>query len=472
MVFSSLPFIYVFLPLCVLLYFLSRNRAWQNGVLLAFSVLFYAWGEPKLLIMMLAATLAAYLGGILLHRAKERGRTAEARAWFVLTMVLLFANLVVFKYFNFITDNIEALVGGDWSLPRIALPIGISFYTFQIASYVIDLYLGKIRLQKNFFWLLLYLCLFPQLIAGPIVRYQTVEDEIGERQTSWGNVAAGLKRFIIGLSKKVIIANNVAQLSTSVWGAPDGNYGTLFWWLAALSYTFQLYFDFSGYSDMAIGLGRIFGFRFDENFNYPYISRSITEFWRRWHISLSTWFRDYVYIPLGGNRVSKGRHIFNILAVWALTGLWHGAAWNFVLWGVYYGLLLLLEKFVLSKYLEKLPSAVRWVYTMFLVIIGWVLFSQESLSEVGRALRNMFTPSTVPLIHSLGYDVSVFKAVIYIPLGIICSIPLAGARFKKLRRPENPVYMLCENAVYAALFALCMVYITASTYNPFIYFRF
>lgn len=471
MVFSSLSFLYVFLPLCIVLYFLSKNRVWRNCVLLAFSVVFYAWGEPKLLIMMLAATLAAYLGGILIHRAKEGGREGEAKIWFIQTMVLLFANLVVFKYFNFITDNLAALVGGEWSLPRIALPIGISFYTFQIASYVIDLYLGKIRLQKNFFWLLLYLCLFPQLIAGPIVRYQTVEDEIGGRTTTLADVTEGVKRFIIGLAKKVVIANNVALLSTTVWEAPEGNYGVLFWWLAALSYTLQLYFDFSGYSDMAIGIGRVFGFHFDENFNYPYISRSITEFWRRWHISLSTWFRDYVYIPLGGNRVSRARHIFNILAVWALTGLWHGAAWNFVLWGVYYGLLLLLEKFVLSKHLERLPSAVRHVYTMFLVIIGWVLFSQESFALVGRALYNMFVPSGVPLLHSLGYDVSVFKAAIYLPLGIICSFPIAK-RLRAYRRPESPIYMLVENLFYAALFALCMVYVTASTFNPFIYFRF
>ena len=471
MVFSSLSFIYVFLPLCIALYFLCKNRVWRNSVLLAFSVLFYGWGEPKLLIMMLAATLVAYVGGLLLHRAKEAGRTKEAKAWFVLTLVLLFANLVVFKYFNFIVGNLEALTGGDFGLPEIVLPIGISFYTFQIVSYDIDLYLGKIGLQKNFFWLLLYLCLFPQLIAGPIVRYQTVEDEIGGRESTLDDITVGIKRFIIGLAKKAVIANNVAQLSTTVWGAPDGNYGNLFWWLAALSYTLQLYFDFSGYSDMAIGLGRIFGFHFDENFNYPYISRSVTEFWRRWHISLSTWFRDYVYIPLGGNRVGKGRHIFNILAVWALTGLWHGAAWNFVLWGVYYGLLLLLEKFVLSKYLKKLPSVLQWAYTMFLVVIGWVLFSQESFGAVGRALYNMFVPSGVPLLKSLGYDVSVFKALIYLPLGIICSAPIAK-KLKRLRRPEDPLYMLGENVMYAALFALCIIYTTASTFNPFIYFRF
>ncbi len=471
MVFSSLSFLYVFLPLCIVLYFLSKNRIWRNCVLLAFSVVFYAWGEPKLLIMMLAATLVAYLGGLLLHRAKEAGRAREARAWFIITLVLLFANLAVFKYFNFIVENIEAVVGGQFGLPEIALPIGISFYTFQIVSYVIDLYLGKIRLQKNFFWLLLYLCLFPQLIAGPIVRYQTVEDEIASRRSTLEDVSEGLKRFIVGLAKKVVIANNVALLSTTVWGAPDGNYDVLFWWLAALSYTLQLYFDFSGYSDMAIGIGRVFGFHFDENFNYPYISRSITEFWRRWHISLSTWFRDYVYIPLGGNRVSRARHIFNILAVWALTGLWHGAAWNFVLWGVYYGLLLLLEKFLLSKHLERLPKAVRHIYTMFLVVIGWVLFSQESFALVGRALYNMFVPSGVPLLHSLGYDVSVFKAMIYLPLGIICSLPVAK-RLKAYRRPESPLYLLGENLAYTALFALCMVYVTASTFNPFIYFRF
>lgn len=471
MVFSSLSFLYQFFPLCIALYFISKNRVWQNTVLLVFSILFYAWGEPKLIVMMLLSAVVAYVGGILLHRAKEAGKHKLSGVYFIATSALLVLNLVVFKYFNFITDNLQAIFGGDWGLPEIMLPIGISFYTFQILSYVIDLWRGKIRLQKNFFYLLLYLCFFPQLIAGPIVRYQTVEDEIEGRDTSFDNVVVGSKRFIVGLAKKVIIANNVAKLSTTVWEAPAGTYGTLFWWLAALSYTLQLYFDFSGYSDMAIGLGRIFGFHFDENFNYPYISRSVTEFWRRWHISLSTWFRDYIYIPLGGNRVSRGRWVLNILAVWALTGLWHGAAWNFVLWGVYYGILLLVEKLFLSKLLEKLPSAVRWGYTMFIVMIGWVLFSQTSFEAVGTALSNMFRISDVPLIHNFTVNASVVESFIYIPLGILCSFPVVGA-VRKLRRPENAGWMVLENAVYLCLFAVCIVYITASSFNPFIYFRF
>jgi len=470
MVFSSLAFLYLFFPLCLVLYFLWNNRVWQNAVLLAFSLFFYAWGEPRLIVMMLAASLIAYIGGILLHRAGERRQSTAKRIFFTVTVILLTANLAVFKYFNFLADNLAALFKASWELPQITLPIGISFYTFQILSYVIDLYRGNIRLQKNFFYLLLYVSFFPQLIAGPIVRYQTVEDEIVGRETRFDNLLTGFKRFIIGLSKKVLLANTVGRLSAVVWAA-ERDYGTAMWWLAALSYTLQLYFDFSGYSDMAIGLGRMFGFHFNENFNYPYISRSVTEFWRRWHISLSTWFRDYIYIPLGGNRVSRLRHAVNILIVWALTGLWHGAAWNFVLWGLYYGVLLLIEKLFLSKLLERLPSVCRWAYTMFIVIIGWMLFSQESLTAVGTTLANMFTPHGESLLTSLTADASLIEAATYLLPGILCSLPL-GQYIGRLRRPEHPAGAVLEDAVCGVLLVVCVMFVTASSFNPFIYFRF
>ena len=338
MVFSSITFVYAFFPLVAAAYYLSKNRVYRNVVLLLASLLFYSWGEPRFLLLMLAATLAAYCGGLLMERC-----TAHRKLILIVTVVLLVGNLFVFKYLNFFSENLSALFG--WSaLPKLTLPIGISFYTFQILSYVIDLYRGEIRVQRNYFYLLLYVSFFPQLIAGPIVRYETVEQEIQERHESIDDVAAGLRRFILGLAKKVILANNIARIAETIYAGDSAVYGTTLYWLAAVAYALQIYFDFSGYSDMAIGLGRMFGFHFLENFDHPYTALSITDFWRRWHISLSTWFRDYVYIPLGGNRVKKSRWIRNILVVWALTGFWHGAQWNFLFWGLYYGLLLLAEK--------------------------------------------------------------------------------------------------------------------------------
>ena len=350
MVFSSITFVYAFFPLVAVAYYLSKNRVYRNVVLLLASLLFYSWGEPRFLLLMLAATLAAYCGGLLMERS-----TAHKRLILIVTVVLLVGNLFVFKYLNFFSENLSALFG--WSaLPKLTLPIGISFYTFQILSYVIDLYRGEIRVQRNYFYLLLYVSFFPQLIAGPIVRYETVEQEILERRESIDDVAAGLRRFILGLAKKVILANNIARIAETIYAGDSAVYGTALYWLAAVAYALQIYFDFSGYSDMAIGLGRMFGFHFLENFDHPYTALSITDFWRRWHISLSTWFRDYVYIPLGGNRVKKSRWIRNILVVWALTGFWHGAQWNFLFWGLYYGLLLLAEKLFLGRLLERLQE--------------------------------------------------------------------------------------------------------------------
>ena len=345
MVFSSQTFLFFFLPLaglCVLI----RSKPVQNALLLIASLIFYAWGEPKMVVLMVLVTLIAYGSGFAIVHFKARPRAKKAVL--IASVVVILGNLVVFKYLNFLCRTFSFL---GLSAPGIALPIGISFYTFQILSYVIDLYRGKIALQRNFFYLLMYVSFFPQLIAGPIVRYETVEQEIRSRSVTMDDLAHGFRRFVVGLAKKLLLANQVAQVAAIVYSGDPANYGSLMYWLAAIAYTLQIYFDFSGYSDMAIGLGRMFGFRFLENFNYPYVSLSVTEFWRRWHISLSTWFRDYVYIPLGGNRVSRGKWVRNILVVWGLTGLWHGADWNFLLWGLYYGVLLLIEKLWLGKYL-------------------------------------------------------------------------------------------------------------------------
>ena len=391
MVFSSQTFLFFFLPLaglCVLI----RSKPVQNALLLIASLIFYAWGEPKMVVLMVLVTLIAYGSGFAIVHFKARPRAKKGVL--IASVVVILGNLVVFKYLNFLCRTFSFLGLSD---PGIALPIGISFYTFQILSYVIDLYRGKIALQRNFFYLLMYISFFPQLIAGPIVRYETVEQEIRSRSVTMDDLAHGFRRFVVGLAKKLLLANQVAQVAAIVYGGDPANYGSLMYWLAAIAYTLQIYFDFSGYSDMAIGLGRMFGFHFLENFNYPYVSLSVTEFWRRWHISLSTWFRDYVYIPLGGNRVSRGKWVRNILVVWGLTGLWHGADWNFLLWGLYYGVLLLLEKLWLGKYLERLPKALRWLLCMIIVCIGWVMSHTGCAHPIGNGLAALMGFGLVPL---------------------------------------------------------------------------
>ena len=468
MVFSSLPFLYALFPVVLVAYFLIPNRVWRNSVLLVSSVFFYAWGEPKFVLLMMAATLVAWVGGLFIHRFDRRGAGRAKRAALILTVCLLVANLVIFKYLNFVVDNLNLLFSGRLSIPAIALPIGISFYTFQILSYVIDLYRGEVAVQRNFFWLALYVCFFPQLIAGPIVRYQTIEHEIRHRRETLDDVVAGFKRFIIGLAKKALLANGAAVVAELVYNNPRDAYGTAVYWIAALAYTMQIYFDFSGYSDMAIGLGRIFGFHFLENFNYPYISRSITEFWRRWHISLSTWFRDYIYIPLGGNRVRKSRWILNILIVWGLTGLWHGASWNFLLWGFYYAALLLLEKLLLHRLLDKLPGLIRWAYAFFFVVVGWVIFDLTDFSQMAGALGMMFTYHPTDWFGAVAANADLLWAVVWIPLGLVCMLPI----LPRLKLPDNLWGRSLSHALHLALAGLCVVVILSSSYNPFIYFRF
>lgn len=464
MVFSGMTFLYFFLPATFVLYFLCSNRVYRNTILLIASLVFYSWGEPKNIALMLLASFIAYISGLLMDKLKNGAR----RAVLIVSVGLLVGNLFIFKYLNFTVSTIETVLKTQLNVPQILLPIGISFYTFQILSYVIDLYRGKVKVQRNYFYLTLYVAFFPQLIAGPIVRYETVEYEIKQRRESVTDVAQGMRRFIIGLCKKVIIANNVANIPLIVYSGDSAVFGSGMYFLAAIGYALQIYFDFSGYSDMAIGLGRVFGFHFLENFNYPYVANSITDFWRRWHISLSTWFKDYIYIPLGGNRVKKPRFIFNILVVWTLTGFWHGANWIFILWGFYYGVLLLLEKLVWGKFLTKLPKALRWVYSMFFVLIGWTIFNSADMAELWTRLKIMFAFIPTDIMGVVGYNSDILQSIMFVPLGIICMLPWKN----KIKLPENLAVKACNYVVCVFLFVLCIIYILSSTYNPFIYFRF
>ncbi len=468
MVFSATPFLYGFFPLVFLLYFIWNNRVWRNAVLLAASLAFYAWGEPRLLVLMLLATLEAYLGGLLMERWKEDGR--RKKAVFTITAVLLAGNLFVFKYLNFVVNNLNLLAGGRLPQPGIVLPIGISFYTFQILSYVIDLYRGKVSVQRNFFYLLLYVSFFPQLIAGPIVRYQTVEREIRDRRENLEDAAAGLRRFIQGLAKKVILANGTAALVELVYKGDPAVYGTAMYWAAAVAYSLQIYFDFSGYSDMAIGLGRVFGFHFLENFDHPYISASITEFWRRWHISMASWFRDYIYIPLGGSRVSPARRVVNLLIVWSLTGFWHGAEWNYLLWGLYNAAFLLAEKLFLRKALDRLPKLLCWLYAMFFIVISMVVFYFNDFSLMLSALGQMFSFRSTDWLGVAAADLSVLYGLVFLPLGLVCMLPLP--RRLRLGESDAPGAAALNNVLHLGLAVVCMAVIVTSKYDPFIYFRF
>ncbi|MBO5316970.1 MAG: MBOAT family protein, partial [Oscillospiraceae bacterium] len=390
MLFSSIPFLFYFLPAVLLLYFLVPWKL-KNGVLLVFSLIFYAWGEPMYVFLMIASICLFYGCGIAIgNSTTQRGK----KLWLTVSVVVSLGLLAVFKYADFFIDSFNSVTGASLPLLKLALPIGISFYTFQCLSYTIDVYRGDAQVQKNIVSFGAYVSLFPQLIAGPIVRYVDVARELSSRSHSWEDFSLGLRRFLVGLSKKILIANSLGQL-TEIFRA-SGEKSVLFYWIYAIAFALHIYFDFSGYSDMAIGLGRIFGFRFIENFNYPYMSRSIAEFWRRWHMSLGSWFRDYVYIPLGGNRVKPLRWVLNVLVVWMLTGLWHGAAWNFVLWGLLYAIFLLLERWV--PFLQKLPDILKRVYVLLVVVLGFVLFNAADLSQALGDIGGMFGFAGVPLV--------------------------------------------------------------------------
>ena len=468
MVFSSLTFIFFFFPLVFISYFVVKHRKWRNGVLLVFSLLFYSWGEPKNIILMLLATLVAYTGGLMLD-ACGADEIRKRKAILTVTIILLLSNLFVFKYLNFAADNVMQLFGKESRIQRIKLPIGISFYTFQILSYVIDLNRHKVKVQKNFLKLLLYVSLFPQLIAGPIVRYETVEQEIDDRHENFEDVIYGFQRFIIGFAKKVLLANNVSAAAQLIYSGNPQEVGTLLFWIAGIADMIQIYFDFSGYSDMAIGMGRMFGFHFHENFNHPYVATSMADYWRRWHISLTTWFKDYVYFPLGGSRVSTGRWIFNTMLVWGLTGLWHGAEWTYLFWGLYYGVMIILEKKIYGQYLKKLPHWLQWLINMFIIIIGYIMFNADSVAEFGTRISYMFTYIPTDWTAVAAGDLDVFKAFIWIPLGILFTFPV----LEKMK-PKNPspAIEVTEYVLYAALFILCIVFLLSTTYNPFLYFRF
>ena len=460
MLFSGIPFLFYFLPAVLILYFLAPQKL-KNAVLLVFSLVFYAWGEPKYVFLMIGTIGLFYGCGIAIE---ECARQSWKRFWLTVSVVLSLALLAVFKYADFFVSSVNAVAGGDLPLLKLALPIGISFYTFQCLSYTVDVYRGNTPAQRNIVSFGAYVSLFPQLIAGPIVRYVDVARELDSRTHSWELISLGLRRFLLGLAKKILIANQLGEL-TEIFRA-SGEKSVLFYWVYAIAFALHIYFDFSGYSDMAIGLGKIFGFQFIENFNYPYLSRSIAEFWRRWHMSLGSWFRDYVYIPLGGNRVSKVRWIFNILVVWMLTGLWHGAAWNFVLWGLLYAAFLLLEKWLP---LEKLPDVLRRCYVLLVVILGFVLFNAADLGQAVSDMAGMFGFGGVPVVTAETlYYLRSYGVVL--AAGIVGSTPVI--RNLGLRVSKTRVGAVLEPVVLILLLAVCTAYLVDGSFNPFLYFRF
>ncbi len=459
MLFSGIPFLFYFLPAVAIVYFLTPWKL-KNTFLLLASLLFYAWGEPRYVFLMAAAIILFYIYGLAVERSKKR-----KKLWLSAAVLTGVAMLAVFKYADFALENWNRLTGMDIALLRFALPIGISFYTFQCISYVIDVYRGHTRAQRNIVNFGTYVALFPQLIAGPIVRYVDVEKELVERRTSLENFSDGLFQFLVGLGKKVLIANAFGQLTETFRASQD--LSVLFFWLHAIAFTLHIYFDFSGYSDMAIGLGRIFGFRFPRNFDYPYTSRSITEFWRRWHMTLGGWFRDYVYIPLGGNRVGKGRWVVNIFAVWMLTGLWHGAAWNFVVWGLLFAVMLLIEKWV--PFLQKLPDFLRRGYVLLVVVISFVIFNASTLTQAGRDIAGMFGFGNVPLMSVEALYCLRSYAVLFL-IGIIGATPFV--RNAAVRLGKTSASAVLRPVLAALLLLVCTAFLVDGSFNPFLYFRF
>lgn len=463
MVFSSLAFLQCFLPLCLLAYFVAP-KAWRNGILFAFSLLFYAWGEPVYVLLMIFSTVLDYTCGQLAERYRGQRR---AKAALLVSVCVNLGLLGVFKYSDFLIGTIDSLFGTAIPQPNLPLPIGISFYTFQTMSYTIDVYRGEAKAQKNIINFGAYVTLFPQLIAGPLVRYQTVADELEHRECTVELFSSGIKRFVCGIGKKVLLANNIGLLweAASAQTTPT----VLTAWLGVIAYGFQIYFDFSGYSDMAIGLGHMLGFRFLENFNYPFLADSITDFWRRWHISLGTWFRDYVYIPLGGNKGGLVKQLRNIAIVWLLTGFWHGASWNFVLWGVYFGVLLVLEKLFLLKLLKKLPAALRHVYALLLITLSWTLFAFTDISAGFAWLGSMFS-------GVLFDSDSVYLLLTYGPMLLLCAFaatPIGKRIYDWLNgHLKQGVLTVADCGGMLCVLTAAAAYLVSGSYNPFLYFRF
>jgi len=467
MVFSSLTFVYFFVPLVIILYMLASKKL-KNLVLLCAGLLFYAWGEPVYIWVMITSSFVDYYAGLYMSRSTRQGRRKAA---LVLSMTVDLGFLFVFKYSAFVVNTVNSAFKTNFNVPDLPLPIGISFYTFQSMSYTIDVYLRKVKVQKNFINYLTYVSLFPQLVAGPIVRYEEVAEQIEERTVNADTFGEGAGIFIKGLAKKVLLANNIGMLWTQIKEMDYSEITVVTAWLGILAFTFQIYFDFSGYSDMARGLGKIFGFDFPENFDHPYQSKSISEFWRRWHITLGAWFRSYVYIPLGGNRKGMPRTLFNLAVVWTLTGFWHGASFNFIIWGAFYGVLIIAERIGLGKVLEKLPSVISNAYTFVLVVIGWVFFDTDTLPQALGYIKAMFAGNGLYDSYSL-YQLRSFGIIF-----VLCIIASTDMRKKLAARSEGTeaAQKICCYAVPAIqlfLLLLCTCYLVDASYNPFLYFRF
>ncbi len=472
MVFSSLVFLCIFFPAVLILYHLCPILKGKNAILLVASLIFYAWGEPKWILVMLTTTLIDFIAGAIIGKAESKKVKKLA---LVLSVIVTLGFLFVFKYLNFVTFNLNSLIS-FLNIPQtnLVLPIGISFYTFQALSYVVDVYRGDVPYQKSYFKLLLYVSMFPQLIAGPIVRYVDVANEIAHRKVRPADFSDGVTRFLIGLAKKAVLANFVGKLAENYLAGDVSANTTLGAWIGIVAYFFQIYFDFAGYSDMAIGMGKMLGFTFKENFNYPYIANSITDFWRRWHMSLSSFFRDYVYIPLGGNRRMQLR---NMLVVWFLTGLWHGASWNFVLWGLYYFVLLAVEKYILKGILNKIPKLIRTAFTLFFVIIGWVFFYFEDLDKIFQVLKTMFHIGAVTGYSQTDITTLVNNAFLLV-ICLVAVTPLVSFCAKKVnislqKSPNGTIVSGVVTFLFqAAVLIVCASCLVGSTYNPFLYFRF
>lgn len=474
MVFSSLSFIYIFLPICIFLYFVvARSLRQKNVVLLIMSLIFYAWGEPKWIVLMVVSTAVEYLGARLIDKYREE-KPFLAKLSLALSVTVALSFLFIFKYYDFFTSNINEIFGSKISQLGLTLPIGISFYTFQTVTYIVDVYREKVPVQKSFADLLLYVSMFPQLIAGPIVKYVDIEAQLHDRSFNAANAGDGVFRFLIGLSKKAIIANIAGEVATKFLDGNLESVSVVAAWMGIFSYALQIYFDFSAYSDMAIGLGKMFGFDYMENFNYPYIADSVNDFWKRWHISLTTFFREYLYIPLGGNRKHQ---VLNLLIVWSFTGLWHGASWNFILWGLYYYVLIVLEKLFIGNILEKIPKVFSHIYTLFAVLIGWVFFYFDDMTKLKTFFKVMF--GLGGNVFSNPTDITVFKNhIIFFIFAIIACMPVAKLIKKKADAFAAKNFMCSMVNDYAVvivsvfLLVLNTAAVVGSTYNPFLYFRF
>lgn len=472
MVFSSLIFLMIFLPLLLIIYYITPSKksfTLKNIVLLIFSLLFYSWGEPIYVSIMLFSSIVDFTIGNLIEKFPKK-----KRIWLILSIIVNLGMLFTFKYTDFFITNINNLFNVDIPLLKLALPIGISFFTFQTMSYSIDVFLGNTKAEKNFLNFFLYVSMFPQLIAGPIVRYTDVAKELKERTITLDKVASGFKLFLYGLFKKVLIANNLGLLFDSIKVMDSTNLTFVLSWVGIIAYTLQIYFDFSGYSNMASGLGRMLGFTYPENFNYPYISKSIKEFWSRWHITLSSFFKDYIYIPLGGSRCKLSRNIFNLLLVWMLTGFWHGAEWNYILWGLYFGIILMLERYILNKVLDKLPNVLKHIYALILILVGWLIFTSNDIMYLNDYLKSLLCIN-VPFINNYTIELILSNLSIII-IGSILSTPIYKVLSNKINNINNKVLKVIINILITLsiiiLFIITLAYLVSNSYNPFLYFRF